>query len=184
MARLQDFYDNVKSMQADFTQTLFDNTGEVMQRAGGTLVIQRPGKFRWDYKDPYEQLIVADGRKLWLYDIDLEQITVKSMDIALGNTPAMLLSGTQPLKDDFDIIPMPQREGLQWVELIPKGETDGFEQVRLGFGKRELEMLEMIDGLGQVTRITFNNIKRNVSLDKQLFIFKPPVDVDVVGDLD
>ena len=184
IARLHDFYADVQSMQADFKQELFDNTGELIQSASGKLALQRPGKFRWDYLIPYEQLIVADGKKLWIYDADLEQVTVKHMDKALGNTPAMLLSGVHPLEDDFTITALPMMGDMMWVELAPKGESEGFDQVRLGFDKHDLKLFEMIDGLGQVTRISFNETRKNSGLDQQLFTFIPPPDVDVVGDVE
>lgn len=180
--RLDDFFNNVQALQADFHQELFNDKGKKVKEARGTLVMQRPGKFRWDYQEPYKQLIVADGKNIWIYDSDLEQVTVKPMDAALGDTPALLLSGAQPLQEDFLITDLGASEGLEWVELLPKAPETTFERVRLGFGARDLEQMELLDNFGQMTRLRFTNLQRNGHPDPALFTFTPPPGVDVMGE--
>ena len=178
--RLEAFNRTVQSLSADFEQILFDEDGNAVKRSTGRVAIQRPGRFRWDYEKPYPQLILADGSRLWIYDPDLDQVTVKPLAEALGNAPAMLLSGEQDLEADFIIQELPARDGLQWVELYPRKADSEFRLVRLGFGKR-LEMMEFEDPLGQKTRIRFRDMQINARLDPGFFRFTPPPGADVVG---
>ena len=180
--KLDDFFANIKSMKADFHQVLLDGKGKPVKEAEGTLVMQRPGKFRWDYVAPFKQLIVADGKKIWIYDSELEQATVKPMDATLGDTPALLLSGDRPLKDNFMITDLGIIDGQDWVELKPKGGDSGFERVRLGFGKEDIEVLELLDNFGQTTKLNFTKLRRNPNVDADLFNFIPPAGVDVIGE--
>ena len=180
--RLDDFFANVKTLQADFHQTLIDDKGNTVKEANGVLVMQRPGKFRWDYLQPYKQLIVADGKKIWVYDSELEQVTVKPMDAALGSTPALLLSGTKPLQENFIITELGPSDGLEWVELSPKVPDSSFERVRLAFDKTNLQRMELVDNFGQLTWLEFKKLERNVHPDPKLFVFSPPVGVDIIGD--
>lgn len=180
--RLQRFFSEVKSLRADFEQTVVDAKGKTIQEAKGTLSLQRPGKFRWDYRVPYQQVIVADGRKIWVYDSDLEQVTVKPMDAALGGTPAQLLSGTRPLEQDFTIASLGPRGGLEWLELMPKAKEKEFERVRLAFDQNDLRLMEVADSFGQVTLLKFSAIQRNPVLDHKTFTFVPPKGVDVVSE--
>ncbi len=182
--KLDDFFANVKAMQADFHQVLLDGQGKPVKEAEGTLVMQRPGKFRWDYVTPFKQLIVADGKKIWIYDSELEQVTVKPIDAALGDTPALLLSGDQPLDGKFMITDLGASEGLDWVELQPRETESGFERVRLGFGKDDLQVLELQDNFGQTTKLNFKNLRRNPDVDADLFAFAPPEGVDVIGEIE
>ncbi|MEO5573041.1 MAG: outer membrane lipoprotein chaperone LolA [Gammaproteobacteria bacterium] len=180
--KLDDFFVNVKAMQADFHQVLLDGQGKPVKEADGTLVMQRPGKFRWDYVAPFKQLIVADGKKIWIYDSELEQITVKPIDTALGDTPALLLSGDQPLEEKFLITDLGMTDGVDYVELKPKVADSSFERVRLGFGKDDLQILELLDNFGQTTRLNFTKLRRNPDIDADLFNFIPPPGVDVIGE--
>ncbi|MBI3776483.1 MAG: outer membrane lipoprotein chaperone LolA [Gammaproteobacteria bacterium] len=181
--RLTDFFKNVQSLRADFQQIVTDPRGKTIQDAHGTFLMQRPNKFRWNYQKPYEQTIVADGVKLWVYDKDLEQVTVKKLDEALGNTPALLLSGAHPLAESFHIAELTDRkDGLQWAALTPKSEEANFKQVRLAFGKQSLEVMELVDSFEQTTQLRFSNVQSNVKLIANEFQFTPPKGVDVVGD--
>ncbi|HHC72089.1 MAG TPA: outer membrane lipoprotein chaperone LolA [Thiotrichales bacterium] len=180
MEALRAFYSGVESLHARFQQTLLDDRGEVVQRASGELWMQRPGRFRWDYQDPYRQLIVGDGTRFWLYDEDLEQVTVKRMDAALGTTPAMVLSGRQPLEENFRIEEAGQRAGVEWVALEPRRNDTDFALMRVGFLEGQLRELELEDRLGQVTRIRILDLERNPDLDPELFTFTPPAGVEVV----
>ncbi len=180
--KLDDFFANIKSMKADFHQVLLDDKGKPVKEAEGTLVMQRPGKFRWDYVAPFKQLIVADGKKIWIYDSELEQATVKPMDATLGDTPALLLSGDRPLKDNFMITDLGIIDSREWVELKPKGGDSGFERVRLGFGKEDIEVLELLDNFGQTTKLNFSKLRRNPDVEADQFNFIPPKGVDVIGE--
>lgn len=181
--RLNDFFKNVKSLRADFEQIVTDPRGKTVQNAQGTFAMQRPNKFRWDYLKPYEQVIVADGVKLWVYDKDLEQVTVKKLDEALGNTPALLLSGARPLEEKFRIVALTDKaDGLAWLELVPKDSDSSFQSVRLAFGKQNLEVMELTDSFAQVTRLQFGKIQSNGAASANEFKFVPPKGVDVVGD--
>ena len=181
--KLLAFYNDVKSMRATFTQTTLDSRFMVASESAGTLIMQRPGKFRWDYSSPYEQVIVADGVKLWIYDTDLEQITVKKLDDVLGNSPALLLSGSGSLEKNFKIIEMQLKvDGLDWIELFPKEEDASFTSVRLAFGKKGLSRMELVDGFGQTTRMLFTDVQNNPKIDAAIFNFKPPKGVDVIGE--
>lgn len=180
--RLDAFYKDVQSLRGEFTQTLLDPRMKVTEEAQGTLALQRPGKFRWDYKTPYHQLIVTNGDKIWIYDIDLEQVTVKRLDEAVGNTPAQLLSSGESLEKNFDITDQGKSGELEWVELTPKQKDSGFEKVRLGFDQRDLRAMELKDNFGQTTRLQFSRLERNPKLVPSLFDFTPPPGVDVVGE--
>ena len=181
--RLQSFFAEKGSMRADFTQTVkgaaFAQPGE----SRGTFMLQRPGKFRWDYNQPYKEQIVGDGQRLWIYNVDLEQVIVKPMDAALGDTPALLLSGGGDISERFVISAITDRDdNLQWVRLVPKKDDTGFKEIRLGFGPKHLLAMELVDGFDQVTRLSFSNVESGVSLPADSFHFVPPEGVDVVGD--
>jgi outer membrane lipoprotein carrier protein len=180
--RLTVFLKEISSLRADFQQTLLDPKGKVIQQDQGTVALARPGRFRWEYRKPNEQLIVSDGKKLWIYDPELEQVTVKSVDATLGNTPAVLLSGVHPIDRDFKVKDDGRRSGLEWVRLVPKGEDTSFVFILLGFWGQEIREMELHDSFGQVTRLRFQNVQRNPALSPTLFQFKPPAGVDVIGD--
>lgn len=179
-ARLHAFFRDLHSLHADFVQTLRDGKLNEVQRSSGTLALQRPGKFRWDYRKPYHQLIVADGRTLWIYDHGLEQVTERPLGKALGNTPAMLLSSTEPLQKSFTVTDLGERNGLAWVELQPKAKDTGFTLIRLGFSTRTLKVMDLVDSFGQVTHLSFRNVRRNPALNPSLFKFTPPKGADVI----
>src|SRR5690606_6675924 len=139
-------------------------------------------RFRWDYRAPYEQVIVSDGVRIWVYDRDLEQVTVRKLDQALSATPAMLLSGEGALTDNFDVIAAEERSGVLWVELQPKRDDTDFKSVRLGFAGQHLRYMELADKLGQTTLLEFSDVRRNPSLDAARFVFDVPPGADVIGD--
>lgn len=180
-ARLDRFLGGLSTLHAEFRQTVEDQEG-ASDESRGELFIARPGKFRLHYAEPYEQLYVADGKRVWLYDKDLAQVTVKDQEAALGSTPALLLSSTQPLTENFAVSEAGDRDGLAWLELKPLDEDGSFESVHLGLAGGNLKVMEMVDGLGQRTRIEFVALERNVKLDPANFRFTPPEGVDVVGE--
>jgi len=166
---------------ADFTQTIDDGHGKVLRSAAGKLYLQRPGKFRWDYSEPSEQLVLADGKQIWFYDKDLSQANVRSMDSTLASTPASLLSGNGAVSSQFEIKAMPPSGGLEWFQLVPKKSDTDFQLVRIGFDKGELASMFLADKLGQVTQLTFTHTSRNAKFADDLFTFTPPAGVDVIG---
>ena len=183
IARVDAYLATLSTLTADFVQVVQDKQGQVTERASGTLSISRPNRFRWDYQQPYAQTIVADGRKLWLYDPDLEQVTVRSLEQGLGATPAMLLSGSGKVGDAFSAGPIDQQQGLTWYRLSPKQKGSDFERVSLGFDSRnELAAMELVDKLRQTTTIEFSRVKRGAALGDSLFRFVPPNGADVIGE--
>lgn len=173
---------NLQSLQADFKQTLTDSKGEVTEQSSGTIAIRRPNRFRWEYRQPHEQLMVADGTRIWLFDPDLEQVTVRRMGDSLSATPAMLLSGEGKLADNFNVTKTSQDATAQWVMLEPKRNDTDFKWVRLGFANDVLRYMQLADKLGQITTLEFNNVQKNPPLDASLFVFKVPEGADVIGD--
>jgi outer membrane lipoprotein carrier protein len=171
----------LSSWTADFSQTIDDGHGNVLRSAAGKLYLQRPGKFRWDYSQPSEQLVLADGKKIWFYDKDLAQANVRDMDTSLASTPASLLSGSGSISAQFTVTALPDSGGLQWFQLIPKHADTDFQLVRIGFDKGELRSMFLADKLNQITQLSFSDSKRNVDLPADLFTFVPPPGVDVIG---
>ena len=183
VARVDAYLGALKTLSAEFVQVVQDKQGNVTDRATGTLSISRPNRFRWDYREPYEQAIVADGRKLWLYDPDLQQVTVRSLQQGLGATPAMLLSGSGKVGDAFAAGPVEQKKDWTWCRLVPKQHGSDFERVSLAFTARnELAAMELVDKLGQTTTIEFSNVRRGGAPDESLFRFVPPPGADVIGE--
>lgn len=177
---LQRFFKDVYSYQATFKQVVLDEGLNTLQESSGTLWIERPNKFRWDYEIPFKQHIVGDGKQIWVYDEELQQVTVRQMKGALGYTPAILLAGGGKLTDNFTVKKLKKQGKLQWMEMIPKKNDGGFEDIRLGFEGNSLRLLEMVDGFGQTTRITMSNNRENYKIRNSLFKFTPPKGVDVI----
>jgi len=182
IGRLNQLLSGITTLESTFKQLLLDEKGETIQESSGIFQLQRPGKFRWDYTKPYEQLIIADGRKLWVYDADLEQVTVKKQETALGNTPALLLTSSRDVEKDFNVKGNGIQEGLEWFELKPKDKESSFIKINLAFGQNKLKQMELIDGFGQTTRLTFDGIVVNKSIASGQFVFNPPRGVDVIKD--
>lgn len=180
--KLNHFVKNVVTFKANFQQTVLDPQGNVMEQAEGHFVLERPGKFRWDYQQPYPQHIVADGQRIWFYDVDLEQVTVKSQKEALADTPATLLSGDTLPEDNYLLTDMPSDDGMLWVELIPRDAETSFQTIALAFDKDGLRTMIMKDSFDQRTRLVFRYVEENPVLEKDAFVFTPPAGVDVVGE--
>lgn len=171
-----------KTLKADFTQEILDQNRNVQQQMRGRLVIQRPGKFRWNYQSPYEQEIVADGKKVWLYDVDLEQVTIKPQDQALAGSPASLLSTQAKLESEFKVKAVQRNDGLQWFELIPKSSDSSFEKIMLALKDKQLYRLEIRDSFGQQTDVQFENVQTNPAVSADTFAFSVPAGVDVIDE--
>ncbi len=181
LQRLEAFTAQLESLRAQFVQSLYDAQGKAVQESRGTVLLQRPGRFRWEYRLPYEQLIVADGEKLWVYDTELQQVTVKQLDNALGNAPIMLLSEPRPLQEDFIITDLQPRDGLQWVELEPRVKDTDFTRIALGMDEQGMKVMELRDSFGQATEVRFVNLEINVAPAADAFVFEPPPGVDIIG---
>lgn len=179
---LKSFLSEVKSARAQFKQLVLDKKLTTVQEASGTMMFSRPGKFRWVYEKPYEQLIVGDGARLWMYDADLNQVTVKQLDRALGASPAALLAGNNEIEKHFNLKDLGKRGSLEWLEAVPKDKESSFESIRMGFSGSGLEVMEMRDHFGQTTVIRFSGLERNPRLAPDLFKFSPPKGADVIGD--
>ena len=180
--KLNAFVKNVVTYKANFQQTVLDPQGNIMEQAQGEFILERPGKFRWDYKEPFPQHIVADGQRIWFYDVDLEQVTVKSQQEALSDTPATLLSGDTLPADKYLLTDMPSEDGMMWVELIPKDVDSSFQTIALAFDQYGLRTMIMKDNFDQRTRLVFSQAQENPTLKKDTFVFIPAPGVDVVGD--
>lgn len=180
--KVEGFLQGLQSLQAQFKQILTDRNGLNVEEASGTLAIRRPDRFRWDYRQPNEQVIVADGSRIWLYDADLEQVTVRKLDATLSATPAMLLSGQGNLQDNFTVNQTTQEGGVFWVRMQPKRDDTDFKWVRLGFDGNTLKFMELADKLGQTTHLEFSQLERNPALDPSRFTFSVPPGADVIGD--
>lgn len=176
---LRAFVRDVKTGHADFTQTVTSPDGKKKRASKGSFEFQRPSRFRFDYAKPYEQVIVGDGKKVWLYDVDLEQVTVRPMSQAVGATPAALLAGGS-LENDFDLKNAASTDGLDWVEARPKLKDGQFQLVRVGFKGSALAVLEIIDSFGQHSRLDFSGYAANAPLTAQRFQFTPPPGADVL----
>ena len=181
-SEVEKYLSGLASWSADFEQTIDDGHGNVLRTAAGRLYLQRPGKFRWDYSKPSEQLVLADGKQIWFYDKDLAQANVRDMDTSLASTPASLLSGSGSVTAQFNVTAMPPSAGLTWYQLVPKHADTDFQVVRIGFTKNgELASMFLADKLSQITQLTFANSKRNDKFAPDLFTFVPPPGVDVIG---
>ena len=180
--KLNVFVESVVTFKANFKQTVLDPQGQVVEEAHGEFLLERPGKFRWDYQQPFPQHIVADGQRIWFYDVDLEQVTVQSQLEVLADTPATLLSGETRPEDKYLLTDIPSEDGLLWVELVPKDVESNFQTVTLAFDQFGLQQMIMKDSFDQRTRLVFTQVQENVELASDAFVFTPPEGVDVVGD--
>jgi outer membrane lipoprotein carrier protein len=177
------FNSSAKTATAHFEQQVFDRAGKVVERAQGTFAFQRPGKFRWVYQKPNQQVLVGDGSKLWIHDPDLNQVTVKRIDQAISSTPAALLAGKDDITALFTLRDAGSSDGLNWVEATPKAQDTGFERVRLGLQGKTLAAMELQDQLGGRTLLRFSDLKPNAHVPSETFRFTPPKGADVIEDV-
>lgn len=180
--RLHAFAQDIRTLSGTFKQTVYDKQGRAGQVSSGELYFSRPGRFRWVYRKPYEQLIVGDGKKIWIYDSDLEQVTVKPLDRSIGESPAALLAGKNDLDRHFKLQDGGLKDGLEWLLATPKRKEGTFQSVRLGFRDGTLTAMELHDNFGQRTLLEFSGIRGNPALKQDLFKFTPPKGVDILGD--
>ena len=180
--KLQAFLKSSKSLTADFKQVLINEAGSPYQSSSGLFYLQRPGKFRWDYLKPFQQQIVSTSGKVWFYDADLEQVTVKTLDESVGSTPALLLSGEISLEDNFIMENQGAEGDLLWIRLLPKNKESSFKYIVIGLNKGVLGGMELSDNFGLLTRIYFSNVVLNPPIKPSVFEFKAPAGADVFSD--
>lgn len=176
--QLRAFAQGTKSARGEFTQRTI-RSGRPMDAASGQFAFARPGKFRWTIAKPYEQLLVADGEKLWIWDKDLNQVTVKTLGAALGESPAAILFGSNDLEKNFALKEAGARDGLEWLEATPRAKDGTFSRVLIGFRNGVPEAMELVDAFGQVSELAFRNVVRNADVGADQFTFAPPKGADV-----
>ena len=177
-ARLKDYLKGLNTLTSEFRQYTLSADGGRMIESEGTFYLQRPGRFRWEYRAPMEQVIVADGDRVWLHDIELDQISHQSQSSALDGTPAQLLASNEPIDRHFEIVTWDPGDGRDWVELQPKKADGQVTRIRIGFIGEALDTLLMEDSFGQITRFSFLDTKRNPKLDAKLFKLDRPIGGD------
>jgi outer membrane lipoprotein carrier protein len=182
LAALEAFLADVRSLTAEFEQEIWTADHRLLQTETGTLALERPNRFRWTYREPTELTVVADGTKLWIYDVELEQVTVAPFDDTLATSPAMLLSGDRSVREGFTVAQSYEQEGLDWIKLTPKAGGADFTSVLIGFDGTAPKRLDLVDGLNQVTRITLDKLVVNPELDDATFELEVPDGVDVSGE--
>jgi len=180
--RLDWFFERVSSLDAAFTQEVYDEKGKSLQHATGRVELARPGRLRWEYQTPDRQLILADGERLWTFDEELEQATVKPLDEALGSAPVMLLTRRGNLDQEYEVREVEGLDGLNWVEISPRARDTEFDRIRIGLDERGIRQMVLFDRFGQKTVIRFDRVRTNIAIPPAEFRFDPPPGVDVIGD--
>jgi len=179
--RLRIFTMELKSFTADFEQSLYNADSDLLKNDIGKLILKRPGKFIWRYAGEGGQEFISDGKSIWMFDKELDQVTVNPLNDRLGGTPLVLLMGGVPLEDQFTVTTLGESDGIDWVELVPKDNSTDFEALFIGLNKQGLAAMELRDNLGQATQIQFSNFKTDIPLDDGQFNFVAPKGVDVIG---
>jgi len=182
LERYKTFLNGTQSARAQFEQKVYDRDGKLTQESRGSFVFQRPGRFRWVYDKPADQVIVGDGQRIWIYDRQLNQVTVRKLSAALGSTPAALLAGGSGVEKSFELSDAGEKDGIEWIEAKPRDSEAGFARVRMGFGKENLQAMELTDNFVQTTLLTFSKLVRNPQVNPNEFRFDPPKGADVLGD--
>ncbi len=178
---LENFLANTKTFEADFHQTLRTHKGEVLQETSGQFYLSRPGKFRWNYQSPYEQVIVSDGERIWIYDVELQQVTVQKKSAGLPATPMALLDDSSDLYKNFDVTPLDEHDGAYRLKLQSKTKESDFGEIVVALDADGLRFMQLHDQFEQVTDIVFSDVKKNENLNQEIFVFIPPEGVDVFG---
>ncbi|HJT98924.1 MAG TPA: outer membrane lipoprotein chaperone LolA [Rhodanobacteraceae bacterium] len=182
--RMEAFSKDLKSVTATFAQSVTDANGHRGDESRGTLALQAPRQFRWETKEPYQQTIVADGQRVWVYEPDLEQVSVRSQSSEEAHSPLTVLTDLSQLDSQFTASESGERDGLVWLKLVSKAKEPEFEYAELGFGAHDLERMLFKDQLGNTTEIRFGDWKRNAKIEAGEFKFTPPKGVDVIGSMD
>jgi outer membrane lipoprotein carrier protein len=180
--RYKTFINETQSARAAFEQKVYDRNGKLVQESKGNFVLQRPGRFRWVYDKPADQVIVGDGQRVWIYDRQLNQVTVRKLSAAIGSTPAALLAGGTGVEKAFALSDAGEKDGIEWLEARPREREAGFELVRMGFNAKGLDSMQLTDNFGQTTVLRFSKLERNPKVDPAAFKFQPPKGADVLGE--
>ncbi|MCE7913665.1 MAG: outer membrane lipoprotein carrier protein LolA [Nitrosomonas sp. PRO4] len=183
IASLKNFAQETRTVQASFSQTLYDKSARILQESNGTMQFERPEKFRWTYLKPHEQLIVGNGTQVWFYDPDLNQVTIRQFNIAIGSSPAALLAGSTAIEDNFELTELGLQNDIEWLEAIPKSKESAFEFIQMGFSPEGmLKIMALRDSFGQTTLLTFSDLEKNPKLPADIFQFVPPVNADIISE--
>ena len=183
-ARLDRFFENINTLKASFIQVVLDENLLTLEESSGLLWIARPGRFRWDYMSAHAQTIVADGKVLWIYDVELEQVTRREQQSAIGQTPAVLLAGGQQYRKDYKVTILGKQGAVTWISLVPKLNDGSFAEIQLGFENDTLRLIQLLDELNQITRVTLADVVENDPIPDSVFQFVPPTGVDVITDVE
>jgi outer membrane lipoprotein carrier protein len=178
---LEKFLHDTQTLEAEFHQVLRTHKGEVIQETHGQFYLSRPGKFRWNYKSPFEQIIVSDGERIWIYDVELQQVTVQKQSASLPATPMALLEDSATLYQSYDVTPLDQQQGVHRLKLISKSGGSDFAEIVVGLDADGLRFMQLHDQFEQVTDIVFSSVNSNTDLANEIFRFIPPDGVDVFG---
>ncbi|MEA3192143.1 MAG: outer rane lipoprotein carrier protein [Betaproteobacteria bacterium] len=180
--RFKAFAKGTQTARGSFEQKVYDRDRRLSQESKGSFAFQRPGKFRWVYDKPVDQVIVGDGDRVWIYDRGLAQVTVRKLARALGSTPAALLAGSTDVEKAFELAEAGAKDGIEWLEAKPKDREAGFERIRMGFNASGLQAMELTDNFGQTTILRFTALEPNAKVEAKEFRFEPPKGADVLGD--
>jgi outer membrane lipoprotein carrier protein len=178
--KLENFINQLESFQAEFTQTIYGESGDKIEFASGLVKLEKPGKFFWEYQSPYNQKLISDGNIFWIYDIDLEQVTINDIDLSHGNSPASILAGNVDINSKYTVSDLGKLDGYQWLELSPLDTEQEFSAIRIGFVNNTLSGMVLFDNLGQTTVIQFGNIETNLSIDPGTFVYSAPDGIDII----
>jgi outer membrane lipoprotein carrier protein len=177
---LDEFLDGLSTLQAKFEQSVLDTENATAGQMHGLFLLERPGRFRWDYVVPRKQIILADGRDVWIIEEDLKQVTRHYQKWALKGTPAAFLAMEAKVEDDFEVVEIGERQGMHWLELLPRDPESDFNRILLAFADKQLRRLELNDKFGQISRFSFYDMQRNLPIDPQLFVYQGQDDWDVL----
>jgi len=180
--RFKTFAKGTQTARGSFEQKVYDRDKRLSQESKGSFVFNRPGKFRWVYDKPVDQVIVGDGERVWIYDRGLAQVTVRKLARALGSTPAALLAGSTDVENAFELADAGAKDGLEWLDAKPKDREAGFEKIRMGFNAAGLQAMELTDNFGQTTILRFTALEANAKVDAKEFRFEAPKGADVLGE--
>lgn len=183
LASLEKFYASVNTLKAEFRQTVYDTDRQIIDQSTGILYIARPGKFRWEYSEPLPQAIISDATRIWIHDVELQQVTIRNYQQTLAGTPAELLAGNGDLGSQYHLVTLDQEgDQLQWLSLTPKTDDTQFQEVRIGFDNDVLVTMQLIDSFERTTELIFDELVENASINLALFSFEVPDNVDVIDD--
>jgi chaperone LolA len=182
LEKLEGYLQQLKSFTADFSQSIENENAQVREISSGEVYVEKPLRFHWQYRYPYEQQLIADGQTLWIYDQDLNQVIIKPVQVAIKGAPASLLSDTSALTKNYEVKHLEVIDGISWFVLTPKNTSEEFKEFYMGFSEKGLEIMEIHDNFNQITRIIFDNTTVNARIDASIFSFTPPKNADIIDE--